>query len=461
MYPLRSVPPADQLTPVNPSDLLTLQLELATPMFGGGVQPAQIDLEQPIRPSAVRAHLRFWWRATAGAQYTSITDLFAAEAAIWGATEQSSRVGLSIDQASMNPDLIGKIDGPLKSGWISSPRPRKDGTIDQDNTKLEPPEYALFSIQEPDRRREANVKRVMKQDPHPRLLAQHSFDLTLSNGQLSDKHWKEVKLAVCAWILFGGVGARTRRGLGSLCCMTPRNESLEKLIGLPADATAEQIGAIFHKILSGLPALPPGTGQSRPWPILQGAQLFLGKKSVSPTVALSSAVGLYKEFRQQREPGNKRSYWPEPEAIRNTIGRVRGWHGPVTPPDPCEFPRALLGLPIVTHFKDGPFGDPADTTLGLGSGKQIGRLASPLIVKALPVAPGKARTLFLLLNYDVATSIAGKLTLVDTKSSAAIKSGLTFGNVKDPLDLRPTGRAKSNNTLRDQILTQSFAEVTL
>lgn len=36
--------------------------ELVTPMYGGGVQAAMPDVSMPIRATAIRGQLRFWWR---------------------------------------------------------------------------------------------------------------------------------------------------------------------------------------------------------------------------------------------------------------------------------------------------------------------------------------------------------------------------------------------------------------
>jgi len=40
----------------------TFSVELITPLYGGGVEAAVPDLEMPIRATAIRGQLRFWWR---------------------------------------------------------------------------------------------------------------------------------------------------------------------------------------------------------------------------------------------------------------------------------------------------------------------------------------------------------------------------------------------------------------
>jgi CRISPR-associated protein Cmr1 len=64
-------------------------------MFGGGYKAREVDPLLPIRPAAIRGHLRFWWRATAGARYSSVADLHKAETELWGgaSTKDNPAVG--------------------------------------------------------------------------------------------------------------------------------------------------------------------------------------------------------------------------------------------------------------------------------------------------------------------------------------------------------------------------------
>jgi CRISPR type III-B/RAMP module RAMP protein Cmr1 len=72
-------------------------IELITPLFGGGVETRVNDPSFPIRVTSIRGQLQFWWRATVGAQYASRQELRAAQSAIWGNTEQASRVQVRVE----------------------------------------------------------------------------------------------------------------------------------------------------------------------------------------------------------------------------------------------------------------------------------------------------------------------------------------------------------------------------
>ncbi len=76
-------------------ETIELELRLITPMFGGGYKAREVDTVQPIRPAAIRGHLRFWWRATAGARYATVEELHKAERELWGAaaTKDNPAVG--------------------------------------------------------------------------------------------------------------------------------------------------------------------------------------------------------------------------------------------------------------------------------------------------------------------------------------------------------------------------------
>src|ERR1039457_956629 len=92
---IRACPPIPERRKTLP-DLSDFEITVATPMFGGGVSPGKVDPTMLIRPSAVKGHLRFWWRATRGTEIASVVQLRQAESALWGATDQRSLVEVSV-----------------------------------------------------------------------------------------------------------------------------------------------------------------------------------------------------------------------------------------------------------------------------------------------------------------------------------------------------------------------------
>lgn len=64
----------------------TLDYQLITPMYGGGVISTKVDTAMPIRVSSIRGQLRFWWRLLAKYQWQLGSDqaIRKAEFELWG-----------------------------------------------------------------------------------------------------------------------------------------------------------------------------------------------------------------------------------------------------------------------------------------------------------------------------------------------------------------------------------------
>ena len=64
----------------------SIQCQLLTPLYGGGVESATVDQRMPIRVSAIRGQLRIWWRLLAKHKWKLGDDVAIrkAEFALWG-----------------------------------------------------------------------------------------------------------------------------------------------------------------------------------------------------------------------------------------------------------------------------------------------------------------------------------------------------------------------------------------
>lgn len=295
---------------------ITVNCELITPMYGGGVKAGEVDCKMPIRASALRGQLRFWWRLLKDASNPSLTseDLFKAECALWGGI---SSTGPKASQVTLQV----KADPAGRRDLIAS--------CDNKNRIQRNFDYVL----------------ILEKGQNPRLLKEgYKFELILSlNSAATKAQQAEVMEALRWWASFGGVGARTRRGLGAVKA-TRCNSALTPV-------SEQQVKA-------------------------KGGKMVLKPSASSAVDAWRTAVSRLKDFRQKpgvgRNHGPGRSHWPEPDAIR----RFAGHHAPNHPVD--AFPRAAFGLPIVFHFKDPS--DPADHTLEPDNGNS-NRMASPLILR--------------------------------------------------------------------------------
>lgn len=358
--------PADRTEPAGAHR--EYRLRLATPMFGGGARAGHVDPRWPIRPSSIRGHLRFWWRLLHRDRFVSNGTLDAAamrarEAEIWGSTEQPSAVQVRVEAASLQED--GFLGGDDRYGFA----------------QLSPEAYALFPAIE------GKIERIVKpglefllhlswphQDELNRLRGIENARRKRSRQPLLPPTIQdfspEVDAGVAAWIALGGVGARTRRGLGAL----------------------EVVQATPHVVPFRLP---------------NGTRFFTPTGGGPGTTAMSAwrqAVEVYQRFRQSfrgREhaktglsrPIPGRSHWPEPDSIRQMTGcalddGIAGPPGTAADVNPHQhtapivtqaapnFPRAVLGLPIGFHFAaDGP-----------GKGKPALPKRDPATVELVPRA---------------------------------------------------------------------------
>lgn len=312
---------------------LTLRLKTITPMFGGGYEAREPDDQVPVRAAAIRGQLRHWWRATAGAKCGSSAELFQREAEIWGAAA-----------AEKLPGGPGRV-----SVQVSDVRRGRSATATEVIRKADPkngPRHGtfLFPFQE-----------QKKQDiPAAGCLIGTEFTLSLRyDSELAE----DVESAVIAWVLFGGVGARTRRGCGAL--------QASGWAGLPKSPTEVRAWV--------------GRFQSQPrrdWPTI--AVAFLGPAAHDAMAAWEALGRFWSAFRKGHigeipyspMSGGKWKDHARLKALRPNDREIR-------------LVKPFLGLPIVyQQFKN----DPRRPFAGTLEPADSGRFASPVVLK--PVAIG-------------------------------------------------------------------------
>lgn len=339
----------------------TVQLETITPMFGGSATTRKVDDKHPVRAASVRGHLRFWWRATAGAAYLAdkgkqkrevgnpypeseqLKDLFERESEIWGNTTSAGEVRIEVETVD-----AGRTCTPV---WHERNHKGKQVVKFGNN-----PGYALFPFQ-------GTIKWGETTSAPDQARQGIQFKVTLHCTQALRT---QVEAAFNAWVIFGGIGSRTRRGCGSLA-----------LIGNDAGNVIRQDRT--NELLTALPA-----------------HYYAGNPMNDAVLAWAQAVQIYRDFRQSRHPDRHkkpdmgRSKWPEPDTIRRLTTKQQFEHDPKHPVS--GFPRADLGLPIIFHFITKPEytrPEPEDHTLqgternARGEKTGMQRFASPVITKCI------------------------------------------------------------------------------
>jgi len=392
----------------------TRRYRLITPLFGGGVIPAEADPVTVIRGPEIRGHLRFWWRACHGGRYNGDRDAMKeAEDRLWGASSTEAKPKPSQVQILVAVDSEGQLDRPFEvvagsPGPGGKPRLRvraRAGSI--------VPPYAAFPLQPP--QNEATIGMQTKA-----VRVGVGFTLTISFPR---DHQADVEAALWAWEIFGGLGARTRRGFGALCCTHLDDDAVPLPQASNAKAFIEQ-GLRKHVVGGRWPDGVPHLSQNT---------LFKVRLGTDALAAWRDLIARLKSFRQARNPGTQpnrpgRSRWPEPDAIRRLTGRRAKLHaGALSALD--KFPRAAFGLPIVFHFKD--YGDPPDTML---EGIEGERLASPLILRPIACVANQAVGLALLL--EAPHTPPGGLILKDAPNDPSVSASLTPAEAQT---IRPLG----------------------
>ncbi|MEJ5233711.1 MAG: type III-B CRISPR module RAMP protein Cmr1 [Geminicoccaceae bacterium] len=350
-------------TPAGPTrEKLELPLRIVTPVLGGAAVPRTIDEVDVVRVPSIRGQLRFWWRALHAHLHPTPRALHEAESALFGraADEGGGRSAVDV-----------RISG-VTAGSVDRTEVRLYGA------QATPGAYAVF----PARAEAGGTPTAPRRSPGTRF----TLELLAPTDRL-----EELQHVVRAWILFGGYGSRTRRGLGSLTV-----EGAERSRWLPNEATCAEFTRLFGRDPFAAAGPPSET------PRLAGASLLVGEPVAQAEQAWTTALHWLRDFRQGTETGarnpggNNRpsiSNWPEADKIRHLTGKTRS-HPPRHGPDPA-WPRAAFGLPIVGQFQTaarggGRYDEPGPFELTWRDADGLhNRLASPLIVKAMPLATGK------------------------------------------------------------------------
>ena len=277
MRTVRATPPPLELK----NNLITLErtYRLLTPLFGGGVRPAEADPVTIVRATEVRGQLRFWWRAARAGGLT-LEEMRKQESRIFGA---------AAGQEGKASPLLVEVE-VLERGETKKPFSYEPGKNFPKNDPKVAPGYFAFPLQG------TKEKNPMPVQVGVRFRLRLRFPAHLQS---------EVEAALWAWERFGGLGGRTRRGFGA-----HRWDE-----GGPPEA--RQIQAEWPRyVRSGKP--PEGV------PSLSGASYWIYDGSWE---ALARG---YRDFRQARNQGSAgrpgRSLWPKADALRQLLRKSSARH---------------------------------------------------------------------------------------------------------------------------------------
>lgn len=328
----------------------TRHYKVITPLWGGGVIANINDPIMLIRGSSIRGHLRFWWRAMRGnSNGSSVSQMREKENSIWGSTKVPSNVKISVQV--------------INEGTPFQPIDSHGNHITNVGAMNSMDAYVTFPLRTFPTTLKENVQFKLQLE-YPKILKE------------------EVEAALWAWQTFGGIGARTRRGMGAIEC------THVDLNPVSLKSGADFQGSISENLQKWIEDGDFPAGVPHLSKILQ-VRLTNTKDYQTGMLALRYIIGRFKEFRQSR-PGRGRSHWPEPDLIKACFPGKTFRH-PIAHRVRGKAPRAVFGLPLIIHFKgynDRRGEDPEETTIqGVGD---IDRLASPLIIRPVHLSTGFA-----------------------------------------------------------------------
>lgn len=406
----------------------TLNLQVVTPLYGGAARSRESAPKwEPIRCASIRGQLRFWWRARNAVTFGDRERLWRAERKLWGGTGDAA-------------EDVSRSSVILSAGDFGAFQIESDdiGFTHEDG-------YVLWP---------ARATRGARPSPTLERVRQ-GLTFTLSIAYPRDQE-DDVRAAVRDWVLFGGVGGRTRRGCGSLA-VSPGGDAA--WLAQPNGPTnAELVGP------AALPGAINAGHVGRFIPCLQGALFRVGPPTPNALAAWRKAHGWLRDFRQGTSktldaigPGNHarfkpfvqgdgrrtragQSRWPEPDKIRQADAAPRGgWAHPPTYDATPAWPRAQFGLPIQVQWQKQdrsgvPYAQREPDNCALGwtdhkGGTRIDRLPSPLIVKPMQLANGQFVALALWLARDLPTDARAGI-----QHGTRLRAEAPIGTMKGPTD---------------------------
>ena len=168
------------------------EIEVITPMFLGGADPKEAELRIP----PIKGMLRFWWRATCN--IANISEMKEKEGKIFGSTKLKSSFSISLYS---NPKLNPKLEFDDYKG--------KDSKFTVHNNNVNILDYLSYGTYE-------YIKHNGNKYNKKHLMPTAKFTIRFC---FYDSEYKdEVMKAFKCLLSFGGLGAKTRNGFGSIYC---------------------------------------------------------------------------------------------------------------------------------------------------------------------------------------------------------------------------------------------------
>lgn len=380
------------------AETLVLELTTITPVYGGGTKPGEVDVLVPFRPRAIKNGIRHWWwllnrhapeyriaaSDDAGARKAKKQALYDAMVAIWGGAARegaklAAKVSVEVSDVERTPRVpysAHKVTGTRglqlqedsKAPWLYALfGARGVAASGPDRTVLDrigrweptaatlgqrygqPPakgqRWVAAELAEAEALWEIDKATGRRKAPQWLMLPGAGFRLTLRLSELEPHQVEQAELALAFWLVFGGVGARTSRGLGRLKVKTSDFDAWQRIGG------AAQKTKAFAIAWAGA--------------ALSDGDFLRGDDFSCPERAMLWLLGAYQGFRQSRPDDDAADrgewHWQKADIVRRVLSSAPTHTAPVQQDEPAgrwSLPELLFGAPIVVSFQG------KDKTLG-------------------------------------------------------------------------------------------------
>jgi len=171
---------------------MEFEVEIITPLFLGGADPKKAELRAP----SIKGALRFWWRALYGTN--NLRDMKERESELFGSTEQRSSFSLHLTELSGAKPVLSKLPRGRLVPVESKGKKFNISIID----------YLAFGLHDYDKKK----KQTIYIREHIPSGAKFKLTLCLKGNSAKEQILNSLGLLVH----YGGLGARSRNGFGSL-----------------------------------------------------------------------------------------------------------------------------------------------------------------------------------------------------------------------------------------------------
>ncbi len=390
---------------------LEYELEFITPAFIGGANPGEVS---ELRPASIVGMLRYWFRVIVGAFVESTEELFKLESELFGNQEKAGKVWVRVKDK-----VCKKLDKCVTTSFNE----------DSGKIYLGYGNILYLNFKEnKNHRRDYKLLYNLCREKSKRLKGFFFVKPMLSKETTAnieiitpEKLRKKIEALIYIFSQIGALGARNRRGWGSLYLKPTKSNKYENYLFNNWSIWDKDELIKAMKILTGTKNF-----EKLPFEIYR-----IKKEHNTPLEALEFIGKEYKEFRYTYEPdySNVKRFLLNPREGKKIIERE-------------SVKRAYLGMPIIFRFSS----DKRLKNKSVEVKTNTGRFASPMHIRIIRLLNGKYTSL-IIHKKDVKKPSKVNVILKERKEE---KERLTFHELEESIFYEFIDNLKRKNLIENE-----------